>query len=312
LYTAHLAYWLLAYSSGIAGLTVSIIYHRRMKIRESREVFRILLSFSVLTVSASLVYLNDAVTGGFRGERGITVFLFILNLLFLAGVWAFAVSLPRFFLLFRPARKAFPRKAAGGLAAIGLAGSVLFSLLHYAAPRPLFRMAMGICQLTLFTAFTLSCLYSFSRMPLLSRGDSPEPEGILRILSRGGLIFTGGILFYDVIWSSYLKVRREGEMSYFLFLPGFYIFLNLCFGIFLQRFHSLRENRAGLDEEKLAACGITPREREVIELLIRGTSYQQIAETLGISPATVQSHAGRIYKKTGTGNKVELSLFCRP
>jgi DNA-binding NarL/FixJ family response regulator len=43
--------------------------------------------------------------------------------------------------------------------------------------------------------------------------------------------------------------------------------------------------------------GISPREREVLELLARGYFYKEITESLGISMSTVNTHVRRIYEK---------------
>jgi len=42
---------------------------------------------------------------------------------------------------------------------------------------------------------------------------------------------------------------------------------------------------------------LSPREREVLELLARGYFYKEIAETLGVTIATVNTHARRVYEK---------------
>jgi DNA-binding NarL/FixJ family response regulator len=42
---------------------------------------------------------------------------------------------------------------------------------------------------------------------------------------------------------------------------------------------------------------LSPREREVIELLARGYSYKEIADKLGIAMPTVNTHIHRIYEK---------------
>ena len=52
--------------------------------------------------------------------------------------------------------------------------------------------------------------------------------------------------------------------------------------------------------------GLTPRERDVLELLAVGRSGTYIAETLCISPDTVKGHTRRIYAKLDVHSKQEL------
>jgi DNA-binding NarL/FixJ family response regulator len=53
---------------------------------------------------------------------------------------------------------------------------------------------------------------------------------------------------------------------------------------------------------------MTAREREVLALLMEGRSNRAIAESLGIDEATVKAHLGRMLRKTGAHNRVELTL----
>src|SRR5262245_4643937 len=51
---------------------------------------------------------------------------------------------------------------------------------------------------------------------------------------------------------------------------------------------------------------MTAREREVFELVVAGHANKRIAGLLGISEKTVEAHRGRLMKKLGAGNVVEL------
>jgi DNA-binding CsgD family transcriptional regulator len=46
--------------------------------------------------------------------------------------------------------------------------------------------------------------------------------------------------------------------------------------------------------------GLTPREREVLLAVAEGRTTNEIADTLGLSPATVKTHLDRIFSKTDT------------
>ena len=51
---------------------------------------------------------------------------------------------------------------------------------------------------------------------------------------------------------------------------------------------------------------LTPREREVLPLVVSGLLNKQVAGELEISEITVQIHRGRIMKKMGAGSLAEL------
>ena len=53
---------------------------------------------------------------------------------------------------------------------------------------------------------------------------------------------------------------------------------------------------------------MTPREMEVLRLLTEGKSNRDIAEALSIDEVTVKAHLGRMLRKTGASNRVELTL----
>jgi DNA-binding CsgD family transcriptional regulator len=61
------------------------------------------------------------------------------------------------------------------------------------------------------------------------------------------------------------------------------------------------------DEAFIARFGITPREGELLGLLLTGRSYKDIMAALSISMPTVKSHVASIYRKTGVANRLELA-----
>ena len=66
-----------------------------------------------------------------------------------------------------------------------------------------------------------------------------------------------------------------------------------------------RQQRHSRSISQLLAL-LSPREREVLELLIDGLSSREIGDELGISKKTVDVHRGHIREKLGIGSVAEL------
>jgi len=56
----------------------------------------------------------------------------------------------------------------------------------------------------------------------------------------------------------------------------------------------------------LRAAKLSPREREVMDMLVGGGSTKTIAAALSLSPRTVEVHRGRVMRKLGVGSVAEL------
>jgi DNA-binding CsgD family transcriptional regulator len=56
-------------------------------------------------------------------------------------------------------------------------------------------------------------------------------------------------------------------------------------------------------------AGLTPREIEVLRLLVLGMTTAQIGERLVVAPKTVANHIAHIYMKTGVNSRAGASLF---
>lgn len=54
---------------------------------------------------------------------------------------------------------------------------------------------------------------------------------------------------------------------------------------------------------------LTPREREVLRLIALGHTSVEIAEKLGLSPRTIETHRARIHRKLGLVSRAELVRY---
>lgn len=66
------------------------------------------------------------------------------------------------------------------------------------------------------------------------------------------------------------------------------------------------EARAQIERASARIAGLTPREREVFELLVTGLSTKAIANALGASPRTIEVHRARVMEKLDAGSLPEV------
>jgi len=58
----------------------------------------------------------------------------------------------------------------------------------------------------------------------------------------------------------------------------------------------------------LGSLQLTARERQVLDLILLARSNREIARQLGIEERTVKAHVGRLMRKAGAENRIELSI----
>jgi two-component system, LuxR family, response regulator FixJ len=67
-----------------------------------------------------------------------------------------------------------------------------------------------------------------------------------------------------------------------------------------------RETRARREEARRRVGHLTPREREVLDLVVAGRANKEIASVLGLSPKTVEVHRARVMEKMEVDSLADL------
>jgi DNA-binding NarL/FixJ family response regulator len=54
---------------------------------------------------------------------------------------------------------------------------------------------------------------------------------------------------------------------------------------------------------------LTPRERDVLQLIVSGGSNKQVARKLGISEKTVKGHLTKLFQRIGVADRTQAALW---
>lgn len=160
-----------------------------------------------------------------------------------------------------------------------------------------------------FPSVALISVYLFFLGMMLYRSSAAEQDEtvvlLLRRLSVLTLVFApASAVFYLVAYRYPAIDRLHISLDFFYFT----MWSIITIGVFLRY---LARPTALLDEGKiseafLSSYKITQREAEVVELISRGLSNQEIADRMNVSFTTARTHVYNIFQKTGAKSRVEL------
>ncbi len=167
----------------------------------------------------------------------------------------------------------------------------------------------GIISLLILSYFAFYTIFNIKKI------DNPSLRKTAAFFMILYFIFLPGLI------TDVLSSRLYYFITDFLSLPEgfnfnilFYFFWNIFSLIFAGKY--LFQQPIAPGDAKLAGTifkmfGISEREGEVALLLLKGSSYKEIAEKLFISIKTVKTHLHNIYQETNMRNKIELSNLIR-
>ena len=108
---------------------------------------------------------------------------------------------------------------------------------------------------------------------------------------------------------SSVRAMKGGAME-FLTKPLDHEVLTAAIRAALELNRNARARQADMVRLRNRVSLLTPRERQVLPLLVMGYLNKQVAATLGITEVTVQIHRGRIMRKMAAPSFADLVRMC--
>jgi len=94
-----------------------------------------------------------------------------------------------------------------------------------------------------------------------------------------------------------IDLRHNSEINYLLFAGLFLIAISLALFLIKQYFS---------DDSNIERNLLTPKEKQILELIKQGKTNKEIASELFISVSTVKTHINNIFKKEKVSKRDEL------
>jgi len=214
----------------------------------------------------------------------------------------------------------FARQAAGGrrprlflaLYASLWAGLVIFVSLNAGggAPGPGGR-SMMFYALSFFVLKMATVLGAMAYLLHVASGSGDAGEK--RALRAVAWAYMLGFLLFQFSVSGPLASRDLAGYDYLIVLIqiGFHFPVLAALGLYARRRAAARTGAAHPVDVPggPSETGLSPREAEIVGLVMQGLSNKEIEARLFISLETVKKHLSSIYRKLGVKNRLQLSLL---
>ena len=276
-----------AYSLGIATLIVQIVCY--LKNIEFKETILLTVSFLLMIISLTL---PEFIAPGNHSHLIIQKTISIAAIIFLA--FSIAVNIHRERILSR-------RNARNKITLVAAIICALAAM--YLVSGEMFLEAYILSGILL----SISVIYS---MIIILR---KPPSVILKYRDKTEKKTAWFVLFAMAVSTSIYFIYSKSELLAIIEQIGAYILSVICIVLTLSKLPGdikrLMEfsKPKSIDVNRLKQYNISPREQEVLVLIIKGKTNKEIAGELFISLPTVKSHVSKIYEKLRVRNRLELS-----
>lgn len=282
---------ILAYSMGIATLIVQIIgYGKKIEYRET----------IILTSVFLLMIISFTINSVVKIER--PAFLNSTRVLSVISIVLLSLAIP---LNVHRERNIKSRRYRNTVAIVG---GISVSIV--AITVMLFNDAFSsylIASSFLFVSVFYSMILVMISKPGLLIAHRKEEERRMAVIVMVMMLISLAPIFL---------ISRH-NLIYVLELTGAWVFALISIILSTSKLVSDIKRFAGyqkpfeINDRDLSHLKISPREKEVLLLVIRGKTNKDIAESLFISLHTVKSHVSNIYEKLGVKNRMELAALVR-
>lgn len=301
----------IAYSVGLLNLYLLILLYIRDRDTMFAREFLLMLSFSAIVVTQSLMAGNGGSLPAWFNPAG--------NILAYIGVSMLIFALPWYIHHLQPVNHSdLKNRLFLILAILTLLANVISSILTAAGGQNI-RDKVNTISIVLCIATTIytiglgivARIIHFLRQKKAETPALPPINETTQTAIRMGLFTL--LLLPAMIYLDFADLPIPGWPM----LKGIHIvpMIYILWSILLMNLRSrtllaILPGPTGYTQDNVnqfsAQYQLSPREREVMDQLIQGRTYDQIADTLCISLSTAKTHIGRIYRKTRVTNKVEL------
>lgn len=278
---------ILAYSLGIATLIIQIVCF--LKDLEYKETIFFTIVFLFLIIASTF-------QGFVKSDNSILLYYQELATNILTVV--FAISIP---LNIHKERVDKYRKIRNSMViTIGAIVAILVILIHSFNQSIL---TILLVSLHLFLSVVYSMFFLLFTKPGLLIQIREKSERMIAVIVLVIMLFSSVLLIVNADKLSLKLMQQNGGI----------ILAIICIILSISKIPSdikklIKSDKAvTTNENKLAKLGITQREHQVLQLLITGRTYKEIAAELYISLPTVKTHVSNIYSKANVRNRLELS-----
>jgi DNA-binding CsgD family transcriptional regulator len=278
--------FLIAYTLGIATLIVQIVCY--LKKMEYMVTIIFVTSFLFLIIAVSVNELNFILTNQTNNlvNESVTFFMLVLALTTPLNVHTERI------VKFAPLVNKFIYMLTAAL--------FLFQLSGYIAGFK--EMARTVIEIFMFCSIGYSMIIMLNSKPIMHVKHWGRIDKVTSIIF---FTFFPVFFVFDLFYDQLVFIHRFIPQGQYL-LMLFFIYLSSMKLIDDMKRLTLFSRKNSINPHVLAKHGVTSRETEVLTLIVRGKSYNEISAQLFISLPTVKTHITRAYKKMNVKNKIEL------